>query len=115
MLFRSAKSGMLPYLRELFRQQGNASASAQAPRVEGIQVGTVIRRDGEITGIRESRHKTARTHTIEILDFGENNLEYLELLYDRIPTLPQSLHRDFGVIRHLWQNIAHRVARSRQL
>ena len=51
----AAKSGMLPYLRELFRQQGNASASAQAPRVEGIQVGTVIRRDGEITGIRESR------------------------------------------------------------
>lgn len=37
----------------------------------------------------------------------------LSLLYDRIPTLPQSLQKDFGIFRHLWQNIAHRVARTR--
>ena len=85
----------------------------ETPLQEGADHAAELK--GVITGIRESRNKTARTHTIEILDFGENNLEYLELLYDRIPTLPQSLHRDFGVIRHLWQNIAHRVARSRQL
>ena len=81
---------------------------------------TILREDGDIlvkgvvTGIREARHSTARAHTVEILDFCGNRYEYLELLYDRIPTLPQSLRRDFGVLSHLWQNIAHRVARTRQ-
>ena len=40
--------------------------------------------------------------------------EYWQVLYDRIPTLPQSLNRDFGIMTHLWQNIAHRVARTRK-
>lgn len=69
---------------------------------------------GVITGIKESRNNIARTQTVEILGMGEQETEYLQLLYDRIPTLPQSLHRDFGVILHLWQNIAHRVARTRK-
>ena len=69
---------------------------------------------GVVTGIRESRSGSTRTHSIEILDFGEAELEYLQLLYDRVPSLPQSLHRDFGVIPHLWQNVAHRVARTRK-
>ena len=69
---------------------------------------------GVVTGIRESRNSTARTHTIEILDFEEGDTEYFQILYDRIPTLPQSLQRDFGMIPHLWQNIAHRVARTRK-
>lgn len=56
----------------------------------------------------------ARTQTVEILDFGQDRYEYWELLYDRIPTLPQTLYRDFGIISHLWQNIAHRVARTRR-
>ena len=69
---------------------------------------------GVVTGIRESRNSTARTHTIEILDFEEGDTEYFQVLYDRVPTLPQSLQRDFGMIPHLWQNIAHRVARTRK-
>lgn len=69
---------------------------------------------GVIAGIKESRNNIARTHTIEILDFGDEQTEYLQLLYDRIPTLPQSLRRDFSALSHLWQNIAHRVARTRQ-
>ena len=87
----------------------------------GAQVSVSILKDkppqeirGVVTGIRESRSGAARAHTIEILDFGGAELEYLQLLYDRVPTLPQSLHRDFGVISHLWQNIAHRVARTRK-
>ena len=70
--------------------------------------------NGVIAGIKESRNKYARTHTIEILDFGDEETEYLQILYDRIPTLPQSLRRDFSALSHLWQNIAHRVARTRQ-
>ncbi|SCW61572.1 cellulose synthase (UDP-forming) [Ruminococcaceae bacterium YRB3002] len=68
---------------------------------------------GVIANIKESRNGIARTQTIEIRDFKGNEDEYLQLLYDRIPTLPQTLKRDFGVIPHLWQNIAHRVARTR--
>lgn len=67
---------------------------------------------GVVVGVRESKSGAARTHTVEILDFGGKEYEYWQLLYDRIPTLPQSLHRDFGVLSHLWQNVAHRVART---
>ena len=76
---------------------------------------TTVNIKGVITGIHESRKNLARTHTIEILDFeGEQN-EYLQLLYDRVPTLPQKLHNDFGLISHLWQNIIHRLAHARKL
>ncbi|MCR5782630.1 MAG: glycosyltransferase, partial [Clostridia bacterium] len=67
---------------------------------------------GVVVGVKESRNGIARLHTVEILDFDGGENEYLQLLYDRVPTLPQSLHRDFGVLSHLWQNIAHRIART---
>lgn len=67
---------------------------------------------GVVVGVKESRNGIARLHTVEILDFCGGEYEYWQLLYDRVPTLPQSLHRDFGVLSHLWQNIAHRVART---
>jgi len=67
---------------------------------------------GAVTGIRESRRKQARTQTIEILDYCGTIYEYWEILYDRVPTLPQTLHKDFGVLEHLWQNIAVRVSRT---
>ena len=67
---------------------------------------------GVVVGVKESRNGIARLHTVEILDFDGEENEYRQLLYDRVPTLPQSLHRDFGVLSHLWQNIAHRVART---
>lgn len=71
-----------------------------------------VRLRGVVTSVRVSRLGDSRTHTIEILDFYTSRLEYWQLLYDRIPTLPQSLHKDLGVFPHLWQNIAHRVART---
>lgn len=67
---------------------------------------------GVVTGIRESRGRMARIQTIEILDFCGDEYEYWEILYDRIPTLPQTLHKDYGVLEHLWQNIAQRVSRT---
>ncbi|MDO5475861.1 MAG: cellulase family glycosylhydrolase [Eubacteriales bacterium] len=70
---------------------------------------------GVVTNIMEARKTKARTQTIEILDFGSDYYEYLEHLYDRIPTLPQSYNRDFGILPHLWQNIAHRVARTAKM
>ena len=67
---------------------------------------------GIITGIRTSRQGTAAVHTFEILDFGTSEPEYLQILYDRIPSLPQSLARDSGVLGHLWRNITRRLART---
>ncbi len=67
---------------------------------------------GVVTEVLEGRRSTARTQKIAILDFGTDKYEYWEILYDRIPTLPQSYQRDLSVISHLWQNIAHRVART---
>lgn len=69
---------------------------------------------GVISGINEGRSGRTVTYTVEILDFQGNELEYLQILYDRIPSLPQSLNRDFGLFSHMWQNIAHRVARTRR-
>ena len=69
---------------------------------------------GVVTGVQQARRSRNRTQDIEILDFGSDRYEYWEILYDRIPSLPQSLKRDFGIIPHLWQNIAHRVARTRK-
>ncbi len=86
----------------------------------GMPVNVVIDHDeykaeltGTVTDVTVSRGGSARTQTIEILDFNGSEYEYLQILYDRIPTLPQSLHKDFGILTHLWQNIAHRVARTR--
>jgi len=66
---------------------------------------------GSVVGLLESR-SGATVHTIEILDYGTSELEYLQILYDRIPTLPQVLTNDWGVLEHLWRNIAFRVART---
>jgi cellulose synthase (UDP-forming) len=68
---------------------------------------------GAVTDVHLSASGGSRKHTVEILDFNGTEYEYRCLLYHRIPTLPQSLQKDFGIFRHLWQNIAHRVARTR--
>ena len=52
-----------------------------------------------------SRYNDQLVHTLEILDFGEDELEYLQILYDRVPTLPQSLARDIPFLSGLWRNI----------
>ena len=67
-----------------------------------------------VTAVQQSRRSQNRTQTIESLDFGKDRHEYWEILDDRIPSLPQPLRKDFGIIAHLWQNIAHRAARTRR-
>ena len=71
-----------------------------------------IELSGVITDISESRRSFAKTYTMEILDYGEHEDAYIAFLYDRIPTLPQSLQKDLGVVAHMWTNIAYRVART---
>ncbi|MCR5795342.1 MAG: cellulase family glycosylhydrolase [Solobacterium sp.] len=72
-----------------------------------VQVRGVVIADHEI------RNGSQSTCTVEILDFRGNENEYLQILYDRIPTLPQNLNRDFGILTHLYSNIAHRMANTK--
>lgn len=65
-----------------------------------------------VTGIRTSRSGTEQVYRMEILDFNGTWPEYLQILYDRIPSLPQSLSRDLGILPHLWNNLAYRMART---
>ena len=68
---------------------------------------------GAVTDVHLSASGSSRTHTVEILGFNGTEDEYFCILYDRVPTLLQSLQKDLGILGHLWQNIAHRVARTR--
>ena len=76
---------------------------------------SVIAVDGVVIDVIRSRFNDQCVHTMEILDFRKKELEYLQLLYDRIPTLPQSLSRDLGVLPYLWRNIAARIVRANKL
>ena len=67
---------------------------------------------GVVTQVSLSRHGTTRVHTVEILDYGDCRGEYLQILYDRVPTLPQRLTRDPGPVRYFWRNLAARLGRT---
>ncbi len=67
---------------------------------------------GVVTEVMLSRNETSRVHAIEILDYGQDWGEYLQILYDRVPTLPQRLTHDPGPIRYFWRNLAARLART---
>jgi cellulose synthase (UDP-forming) len=71
-----------------------------------------VEMDGIVVELRRSRHGTTVVHTIEILDEREYHDEYLQILYDRVPSLPQVLGNDHGSLVHLWRNIALHVARG---
>ncbi|MBP3736169.1 MAG: glycosyltransferase, partial [Lachnospiraceae bacterium] len=90
---------------------------------EGVRVGAHTRLaietadykaelSGVVTGVERIRGGEQAVCEMEILDFGEFECEYLQILYDRVPTLPQDLRRDFGILPHLWRNIAGRLARQ---
>ncbi|MCR4647121.1 MAG: cellulase family glycosylhydrolase [Oscillospiraceae bacterium] len=57
------------------------------------------------------RQNGAGVFDFEILDFGKDELEYMQILYDRLPSLPMELTRDFGIFMTLWRNIVARLRR----
>ncbi len=67
---------------------------------------------GVITEVTLPRNATQHMHTIEVLDYGEHWGEYMQILYDRVPTLPQKLTRDPGPLRYFWRNLAARLGRA---
>ena len=64
-----------------------------------------------ITEITRSRRGDSCVLGTEILTPHEELDEYMQILYDRIPTLPQSLTRDYGIVNHMLRNIAYRILR----
>ena len=88
-------------------QIGDAlSASIQAKRARAELSGVVISKRSPASGGRS-------VYTMEILDMKGTEAEYQQVLYDRIPTLPQNLNRDFDFFRHMWVNIANRLGRMK--
>lgn len=65
-----------------------------------------------VINVLKLRHSEHGIVTVEILDYNGNEDEYVEILHDRIPTLPQSLKRDFGLTQLFWRNVAYRLMRT---
>ncbi|MCQ2511902.1 MAG: cellulase family glycosylhydrolase [Lachnospiraceae bacterium] len=71
---------------------------------------TTLSLQGTVVGVKIRRNTSAPSvYTVEILDFGGRKDEYIYLLYNRVPTLPQSLDRDFGIVEVLFKNISERI------
>lgn len=71
---------------------------------------TTLCLQGTVVGVRIQRNTSLpAVYTVEILDFGSQKDEYIYQLYYRIPTLPQSLNRDFGIVEVLFKNISERI------
>ena len=65
---------------------------------------------GTVVAIRNTRSQSVPSvYTVEILNFGGKKDEYIQMLYDRTPTLPQRLRIGQGHVDNLWNNIAHRI------
>lgn len=68
---------------------------------------------GTIVAIRHSYHpKVPSVYTLEILDYSEKKDDYIQMLYDRIPTLPQHLRLQGTYLGNIWRNIAHRIGKN---
>ncbi len=68
---------------------------------------------GTIVSIRNSYHPDVPSvYTLEILDFNGARDQYLHMLYDRTPTLPQHLRLRDAYISNIWKNFAHRISNN---
>jgi len=66
---------------------------------------------GTVVAVRKSQKAhIPSVYTVEILDFFDAEDEYIYHLYNRVPTLPQSLTRDFGLLPDLWINLVKHTA-----
>jgi len=66
--------------------------------------------NGVVVEKKNSRFdKVPSVYTVEILDFRNNEDEYINALFNRIPTMPQSLTKDFGIFRYFFRNLGKRL------
>ena len=65
---------------------------------------------GAIVSIRHSYNpKVPSVYTVEVLDFAGQKDEYVQMLYDRTPTLPQRLRLIDDYLGNLWKNLGQRI------
>ena len=67
---------------------------------------------GVAIDVLKLKHSDHAIVSVEILDYKGNEEEYIQMLHDRIPTLPQSLSHDFGMFKLFWRNIVYRMIRT---
>lgn len=67
---------------------------------------------GIIISITNSRSGGSRVYGIELTDTAGCWEEYMQILYDRVPTMPQSLRRDLGLFLQFWNNLVRRLVRT---
>jgi cellulose synthase (UDP-forming) len=67
---------------------------------------------GAVTVVAHTRSSAYAVHTVEILSFNDSWDDYLGILYDRVPSLPQRLKMNNGALNQLLRNIAMRVGGS---
>ncbi len=57
-----------------------------------------------------SEQKGKWNYSMQILDYGDSYDDYLQMLYDRVPTMPQEIKRDSGSFEDLKLNTTKRVS-----
>jgi cellulose synthase (UDP-forming) len=96
---------------DIFTDEMDVLYLGEAARLEIIKKHYRLELRGTVVSIRHSCcENVPSVYTFEILDFGENRDEYIQMLYDRTPTLPQRLRLGDGYIRNFWKNFSQRIA-----
>ena len=108
--------GITTYLNEhsmkVFLDEDNGLKIGDFMDVTIIRGEQTVEMECVITGQVFSRFGDSGVYSLEITGIPEESqMEYLQVLYDRIPSLPQSLTRDYGILNHMLRNIAFRILR----
>ena len=108
--------GITTYLNEhsmkVFLDEDNGLKIGDFMDVTIIRGEQTVEMECVITGQVFSRFGDSGVYSLEITGITEESqMEYLQVLYDRIPSLPQSLTRDYGILNHMLRNIAFRILR----
>ena len=107
--------GITTYLNEhsikVYLDEDNGLDIGDAVEVSIIRDEGEVKRKGIVTGRTRSRFSDSSVYSLELIGHPEDDTEYLQILYDRIPTLPQSLARDYGIVHHILRNLAFRILR----
>jgi len=67
--------------------------------------------NGIVTEKKRRSDKVPPVYNVEILDFNNSKDEYVNALYNRIPTMPQSLSKDYGILRYFFRNLFRHLGR----
>ena len=110
-------AGVTSHLTEhsvsIFLDEADALKLGDAAELEIEAENYTLTLKGVVINVNRSRRSNVPgVYTLEITDFCGNRDEYIQMLYDRIPTLPQQFTGELGIIRDLWRNTTKRLDRE---